>query len=123
MSDQRFVEIINAYYEGDKVAIMVVEGCLGVVTDLGFARNNVEKLDEEHIDYYELRQDSDEDIDLLSRIISEHFNIKGALEEHVEGVCECSTEQMFEYQCGCEGDCSCEGNNTINVIPFPKKGE
>lgn len=116
---ERFDSIMKAYYEGDKVAEMVIEGCLNVVTDMGFARASDLG---ENLDYYDVRSDLDEDVDILSKIISEHFNIKGALEEHVEGVCNCSPEQMFDYEkdCGCD-DCTSETTTTMNVIPFPKK--
>lgn len=123
--NEQVAELIELFKAGDKVATMVVLSSINAVLDLGYVRSG--DLGDSDLDYYEVRQELDEDIDMLSKILNEHFNITGSLQDHVEGHCECQlSEQTFESECACGGNCGCEGGGgggTINIIPFPKKEE
>ena len=56
MSTPRFNEVVDAYVNGDKLAIMLIENGLNLIADLGYLRSG--GYDGE--DYYQIRAELDE---------------------------------------------------------------
>ena len=112
MNNPRFKGVVDAYVEGDKIAIMLIENGLNLIADLGYLRSG--EYDGE--DYYQIRAELDEYVDALEGFFK-HFNIKALLQEHQE---ETPFEQTFEdKKCGC-GNCTCGGDDKGGiVIQFP----
>ena len=109
-STPRFNGVVDAYVNGDKIAIMLVENGLNLIADLGYLRSGEYKGE----DYYQIRAELDEYVDALEGFFN-HFNIKALLQEHAE------SEQTFEdKKCGC-GNCTCGSNEGGIVIQFPGK--
>jgi hypothetical protein len=115
----QYKEIVEAYLAGDETAVALIEQCITVVADIGFARwSDGEVLANADIDYFEIRAELDEEIDNISSLLN-HFNIKSPLQEHCEGTCACPDEQVFEKSsCGC-GECSCGGGGDAQIINIP----
>jgi hypothetical protein len=116
----QYKELAEAYLAGDENAIALIDCSIGVVANIGYIRScDGEELANADIEYFEVRSELDEEIDLIAKLMTQ-FNIKSVLQEHCEGSCSCDDEQVFEKSsCGC-GDCSC-GDAQIITLPLPSR--
>ena len=122
MNSPRYKNVVEAYMQGDKIAVMLVENSLNIVADLGYLRSQrAEDYDGE--DYYEIRAMLDEYTDAMEEFF-QHFNIKPLLQEHDEEHLLNISEQTFENkECAC-GNCTCGGGGGEGIIiQFPGGGE
>lgn len=111
----QYKDVIEAYLAGDEIAIALVDQCITVVADIGYARSSDgEDLANADIEYFEIRSELDEEIDHIASLMT-HFNIKSPLQKHCEGICTCPDEQMFEKSSCCGGDCNCGDAQIINL--------
>ena len=107
-STPRFNSVVDAYVNGDKLAIMLIENSLNLIADLSYLRAG----DYDGEDYLDIRAELDEYADFMGAFFK-HFNIKALLQEHDE------SEQTFENKCDC-GNCTCGGDDKGGiVIQFP----
>jgi hypothetical protein len=115
MNSPRYKNVVEAYMQGDKIAVMLVENSLNIVADLGYLRSNYDGED-----YFQIRAELDEYVDAMEEFYK-HFNIKPMLQEHDE---EHLSEQTFENkECAC-GNCTCGGGGGEGIIiQFPGGGE
>ena len=60
LNSPRYKHVIEAYLQGDKLAVMLVENSLNIVADLGYLRSNYDGED-----YYQIRAELDEYADAI----------------------------------------------------------
>jgi len=119
MNSPRYKNVVEAYMQGDKIAVMLVENSLNIVADLGYLRSNYDGED-----YFQIRAELDEYVDAMEEFYK-HFNIKPMLQEHDEEHMTDLSEQTFENkECAC-GNCTCGGGGGGEgiIIQFPGGGE
>ena len=118
MNSPRYKNVVEAYMQGDKIAVMLVENSLNIVADLGYLRSNYDGED-----YFQIRAELDEYVDAMEEFYK-HFNIKPMLQEHDEEHMTDLSEQTFESkECAC-GNCTCGGGGGEGIIiQFPGGGE